>query len=602
MGKGNRNKQNRYQDQVQSPDKYVARQKVKKSSGITTSGKIAAIICIILAVCIIGIFVMQALNNAGVILRNTDALKTENYEVDAAMMSYLLNNYIMSWYNQNYYYIYLGQYDVDLTKDLKKQYQDAKNNVTWYDYFVDLAVEQATQYLEMAEGAKAAGLSLDSDDYAEIDEAIKEIEETFKTSGGSYAIYFGTGVKEKDVRKVYELIHLANKFSEHKTSLIKDELNKFDDKVSKDNPIYTYLNGNKGSFYTADCLTYTFSLNSKNFDTDKDFEDAVDLAKEYSSKLEEAADAEEFKNIVKEYDGKLKELLPEATTTAGTTTAETEEDSTEDSTTTEEESTTVEEETTEKELTSEENVKYQTSTDLGKWLFAETDGEFTVKINSVFNVQDKDNPKTESETDKTGKENTYQTYSLKSYMVLSKPDVDHTITHDIGYVITDDETIANKLLEEFKKGEMGMKKLYELANAEKEQLPEDTEKVIITDAMENASASFFENGYGEDFAPIDELIEGENVKPGATPEVKKITYKYTDDNKKEQTKDYYVICYYEAEGFEAWYAQAFTGRANEMFDEWYEGTDGKGGQLALTPVTKNEKALDDLYTMMYSTN
>ena len=75
---------------------------------------------------------------------------------------------------------------------------------------------------------------------------------------------------------------------------------------------------------------------------------------------------------------------------------------------------------------------------------------------------------------------------------------------------------------------------------------------------------------------------------------------------------YYIVGYYEGQGYEVWKATAISSIVTAQMEEWYQGADGNGGQLAATPVEKKEKSLKGIkvsqyfvnfsYTMMYGTS
>lgn len=574
MGKGNRNKQVRYQDKLDNPDKYLEmrRQQKKKSKNNKTGNVIAIVVCVVLVVAILSAFGVNALSTNGVFIRNQTAMETENFEFNGAMMTYMLNSTISNWYNT--YGAYASYFGVDFTTDLKKQVQNKDTGETWYDYFMASTASEVSRLLAYAEGAKAAGLSLSDDDKAEIEQMITDLKSSI---GSNYTAYFGKGVKDKDIRKVYEIIYLANAFAEYKSEKIEDELKADDSEVHK------YVEDNLSSFYSAKVKYYTFSLKSSDFKLESNYTKAVELVKDYAKKMESAKDPDDFQSLATEYELKLAELKGEKTDAEKETTAETE-------STTEAEGTTGEAETKEikKATISEKTVNYTEEGDLGKWLFERKDQKFLIALNAAKSIPANEKDEEVETTDKDG--NKYMTYSVTSYIVTETPSRNEKDSHNIGYVITTDKDTADKILSDFNKGEKTPEALEALGKAENEKLGEDSDDLVIFGTNEKANDTFFASNFAGDFSTVDDWLN-EKAEKGSVSEVIKVTY-----NK----KDYYVICFNKEAGDKVWYVNATNGAVNKLLDEWYQGTEddkGKGGQLAVTPVTKNDKLLAKLDTI-----
>lgn len=264
-------------------------QSEKKKSIITT-------VCVILAaVVVIGLVAYARLADSGVILRNQTAAESENYEVTGTMMAY--------YFNQNYqtYYSYLSYLGVDTTQKLKDQpCSFTTDGGTWFDYFAAMTEDYAKQLLALCEGAKAAGVSLDDEDMAEIDTAIEQIETAANAYGYSLTQYLtavvGTGINEKDVRKSMELSALASKYA----TQYQTELTYTNDELE------AYYNENTAAFEGVDYYVYT--VNSTDFmekDTDGnpvgDTETATAAAYEAAQKILGAKNVDEYITLIREY-------------------------------------------------------------------------------------------------------------------------------------------------------------------------------------------------------------------------------------------------------------------------------------------------------------
>ena len=145
MGKGTRNRQVRSEDKVVAPSKRVQ----KQNKGVVYGTWALAIFTIVLVVSL----VLSALVSSGLFLRASKAMKTEDFEIDGAMMSYYMHSVYsseVSAYQQmlenmgitsasSLVYSYMG---LDPNTDLKKQTHKSSGK-TWFDYIADQAKEQA---------------------------------------------------------------------------------------------------------------------------------------------------------------------------------------------------------------------------------------------------------------------------------------------------------------------------------------------------------------------------------------------------------------------------------------------------------------------------
>lgn len=578
MGKGNRNKQARAQDRMDNPEAYLDERKRSQSnnhsngakSGKNKTGMSVAVVVALILVCviIIGAFAAAFMNSAGIFLRATDAISTENFEVDGAMMNFFFNDYIMNWYSQNALYVQYGMISVNFALNLKNQaigsgYYDSALcggfEGTWYDYFLAQTAEELTIYLEYAEGAKAAGIELTEEDKSEIDTVMENLNASIKEANASYSTWYGPGVKEKDVRRCYELIYLAARFNDVKVEELQAALDKEEDVVKK------YPDEHKEDFYFAEYLSYTITEKSSDYENDEQFNNAVTKAKENAEKIAAAKTPEEFFELVQTYEETVEEE--------------------EESDTSETESST-KEETTTAEPTIDDykgSISYGTSSDLEKWIFEEAASENDVKV--------LEEEKTEEVTESGSSEKkTVTTKKVTVYLVTNPSSLDYDITRDLGYILTSDKAVAESILNDFKAGTMSADALSDLGQAKYESLGEDSKTELYFNSLEGVAPGYFEQySYG----PVDEWLNTEGLKEGSCSDVIEI---------KPSTKDgttYYAICYYEKDNKEVWYLGAYNSIISERFDEWYQGADGKGGQLAKTPITKNNKVLNDLHVITF---
>ena len=280
MGKGNRTRNNKYQDAYDMSGSGAAVKSAKspqKKDHTTTIVLIAIVALLALAL----IFVIFA--DSGIKDRNTVIVSSDNYEVTATMIPYFQNSAYSNMFYQyfNIYYSYLG--------DANTAYQYAAQMMSSYtlDDFFDSALVSAKEIVVLCEAAKANGLTLDDEDNASIKEALASF-------GSDFSGTFGTGVKEKDVRKAMELEALAgkyyDKFYEEKTDAVTDA------------DIQKYIEENKEDFYASHYLKFDITLSAEDYmDLEAQFEEAKALADKYLPLIAAAKTESEFKNQIIRY-------------------------------------------------------------------------------------------------------------------------------------------------------------------------------------------------------------------------------------------------------------------------------------------------------------
>lgn len=118
----------------------------KKLKAYTITFSIVMVLVLVLALCIAG---FTAFNNSGIAQRNTLALTIGDHQLNNADLNYFFVDEVYEYYNYmadqfgDYTSIYLQMMGLDFTKPLDEQVYDEANNLTYADYFSDLAVKQA---------------------------------------------------------------------------------------------------------------------------------------------------------------------------------------------------------------------------------------------------------------------------------------------------------------------------------------------------------------------------------------------------------------------------------------------------------------------------
>lgn len=281
MGKGNRTRNSQYQDTYAMSGTGAAKAKKQTGAKDRTATFVAVAIALLLALSI----VLIAFADSGMRERNVVVVSSDNHEVTGTMLTYFENVAYTNMFSQyfNLYYSYYFSGDANSAYSMAQQ---AMSQYTLSDFF-DNAVESVKELLVLCEAADKAGVKLGDEEFA-------SIQETLDTLEGQYTENFGTGVKEKDIRRALELQALASKYYE--TYVDEQTESVTDDEISK------YIEENKESFYKAHALKYSITLKAEDYAEDEAaFESAKALADTYIAKLEAATDADAFKTAVVEY-------------------------------------------------------------------------------------------------------------------------------------------------------------------------------------------------------------------------------------------------------------------------------------------------------------
>ena len=308
MGKGNRTKR-------EKATNVLAASKSKKSSARkrempTWAGTL--ILVLVLAM-ILGVAAFSILSNRGVFMRGVVVMSSENYEITLPMMSYLIyterDSFVSQYQNSGYMQYIRGSGGdglntaLPLSEQAYSRVTDEATGVvtvtTWLDYFRTSAQVRARQLLVLCEQAKAHGVVLDAEDYAEIDTALENIDLYASYYGQSSADYistqYGKGVIKKDLRNVMELSVLASKFSEIREAEIEEGLT--------DWRVESYYEANRKDFDVyIDYIGYTFKTSftpvkdteedaaTKNAEAYQKYQDEKTLYEGYVNALKDVAD------------------------------------------------------------------------------------------------------------------------------------------------------------------------------------------------------------------------------------------------------------------------------------------------------------------------
>ncbi len=276
MGKGNRNRNDRYDsvyDMSTGSGAAVKSAKPAAKKDNTTKWLIATIAALVLVALAIFLF-----SSSGIVERNTVYVSSDNYEVDGMMIPYYENLAYSNQFNQMleiYYYMY---------GDVNSAYNALMQQMSGYtlESFFDAAVTSAKEIVALCEAANAAGVTLDDEDYENIEATIEDL-------GSPSSL--GIGVTKKDVKKAVTLQALASKYA----GMISDEI----EGGITDDILKSFIDEDKDSYYSADYLKAELSLKAEDFEDDAlAYAKAEKIIETYTDAIAKATDVDSFKKLV----------------------------------------------------------------------------------------------------------------------------------------------------------------------------------------------------------------------------------------------------------------------------------------------------------------
>lgn len=301
MGKAQRAKDKKATEQLGNPEVFA------KKSG--SSGKATKIALAAIALIIAVILVFSFIQSSGILLRSDYGFKSENFEIDGAMMQYLYHTQIYSFLDTYYYYIYyyqnMGMTIVDFSKPLEDQTFSANAKAlfgdydgTWFEFFWDTTVTNAKQILTLCEAAKAEGVleKYEAEAKVLVDAEVESYKEATKENFPSVNAYieylYGDGVNTSDVKKIQTLSTIASLYYQDKSDEFLEGLT--------DEQILKFHDENKSDYLKADYIVASFSasLGSKPTDAEKvEFQKEIEEIKAHAeavSKLDSVEKINEY--------------------------------------------------------------------------------------------------------------------------------------------------------------------------------------------------------------------------------------------------------------------------------------------------------------------
>ncbi len=211
-------------------EKQKQAQKEAKKLKIYTLSFVVAMVLIVAI--ILGIVLWQPI--AGVIDRNTTAIKVGTHELSTTEFSYYYSDAINTYVNQfsdygDYATLYMQMMGLDPSKALDEQVYDQSAGTTWADFFIDQAKTTAQLNYALYDDAVKNGFELPEDDAQSVD-TLGDTLEVYAAYYGYSSVdsylrnVYGDGATLKTYKEYYRINLLASAYAEdHHDSLVYEE-------------------------------------------------------------------------------------------------------------------------------------------------------------------------------------------------------------------------------------------------------------------------------------------------------------------------------------------------------------------------------------------
>lgn len=208
-------------------------------------------------------------------------VKIGSHEITKVEYDYYYNNAVNSYLSM--YGSYLPYMGLDTSKDFAEQ--QYTENMTWKDYFDQMAVSQMTQVKAMTDDAAAQGFVYDdAEDMAAFETQIAAQAESESVSSAQlYTTMYGDYATKDRILPFVKENMLANAYYEHLT-----EINK-----PGEEEIQEYYEVNKNSYDKVDYRSFVFTTELAEDAAEEDISKAMDELKKRAQAMEEKVKAGE---------------------------------------------------------------------------------------------------------------------------------------------------------------------------------------------------------------------------------------------------------------------------------------------------------------------
>ena len=150
------------------------------------------------------------LSSSDYFCEHSAAVRVKNHSVSPVMFDYFYRDAYSTFCQQNLDVISLY---LDTTKPLDEQWYDQQQNVTWADYFMNLAESSIQRTYCLYDEAMAEGYAATAEDDKAVESAVSKLEAQAKDKDSdlaSYLVsYYGRGCTEKTFREYSRIARIA---------------------------------------------------------------------------------------------------------------------------------------------------------------------------------------------------------------------------------------------------------------------------------------------------------------------------------------------------------------------------------------------------------
>ncbi len=182
----------------------------KKLKAATFSFVAIMLALVLVAGAVLGV---RAVNNSGIIERNTIAAVIGSHELDSVMVKYYFTDHIQNLYQQwnnqygSSFATYISSLGLDLNAPLNAQKSAMDPNKTWAEYFLDDALEKAKNDFALYDKAMSEGFKLSEDEQKALDSNDQMLQ--------IYALYGGYQNVDQYLRAIYGYGANAKSYNEY---------------------------------------------------------------------------------------------------------------------------------------------------------------------------------------------------------------------------------------------------------------------------------------------------------------------------------------------------------------------------------------------------
>jgi len=181
------------------------------------------------------ILAVRAVNNTGVIDRNTIAATTGKHELNSIQMNYYYTDYVRNtvsnWQTQygQSFALYMAMMGMDLYTALDKQVQNPTTGETWADYFLQGALDKAKSDYALYDKAVAEGFELPKEKKDEIDYNFEYLEliaryNGYKNTDKYLRALYGYGADVESFKEYTTIVTIASSYyDKYKEALSYDD-------------------------------------------------------------------------------------------------------------------------------------------------------------------------------------------------------------------------------------------------------------------------------------------------------------------------------------------------------------------------------------------